>query len=131
MAITNIAEIKLTRNQIKEIVGDDLRKVRVFETLINGSIIQDDILTVDPAGNPIAPIRTTRWANGRMEMYPVNPAVSTGGTVTFPVPFYIDTEKPIITSSGDLTISAVSQTAFTWTGSSAANMWRAIGRWKV
>jgi len=125
MVAPTIAEIQLTRNQIKEIVGEDLRKVKVFEALINSAIVQDNVKSG---------LRVTRWVNGRMEVYPVNPSVSTGGTVTFPIPFYdngVDTpETPIITSSGDLAISAVSQTAFTWTGSSAANMWRAIGRWK-
>lgn len=124
-----VAEIKLTRAQIQEIVGEDLRKIRVFENLIAGSVIQDDVDTG---------VRVTRWANGKMEQYVVDPSAASGGTVTFPIGFVGD--EPNIThamfrsagaAADDFTITALSLTGFTWSATtSAVHMWRAIGRWK-
>ena len=115
-------ELKLTRNQIKEIVGSDLQKIRVFEELIANRLIQDDV-------DATTGIRVIRWANGRMEMYPEDPSSSSGGTVVFPEEFV--SVNPNITAAFDFTISAISGTGFTWTSTvTAAHMWRAIGRWK-
>lgn len=112
-------QLKLTRGQIVEFVGEDLNKIRVIENLIATALVQNEVLSG---------IRTMRWADGRMEQYPEAPTASTGATVTFPTPFYI---TPNITSVGTLTVSAKSKTAFTWTSSTGVdNMWRAIGRWK-
>lgn len=128
MASTAISEIKLTRNQIKEIVGEDLIKIKAFEALIAGAVVQDAIIN---------DIRVMRLANGRMEQYPVNPSSSNGGTVTFPVPFYdntvtpANTEDPNITAAENFTVSALSQTAFTWSSTvTTEHMWRVVGRWK-
>jgi hypothetical protein len=117
-----IKQLKLTREQIKEFVGDDLSKIRVIEKLISTAIVVDE--TTEG-------MRQTLWNDGRMEIYPIDPASSTGGTVEFPTPFHVDTETPNITSDGDFTISAISQTGFTWTSTvDTSHMWRAIGRWK-
>lgn len=142
MAQTNVPDIGLTRAQISEIVGDDLRKIKVFENLIRGALIQDDVIDVDPDGNPIDPIRVTRWANGRMEMFVENPSASTGETVVFPISFVQDdTELPTVThgmyraagaADDNFTVTALSLTGLTWVATtSAIHMWRAVGKWKI
>ena len=137
MPVSNVAEINLPRAQIEEIVGKDQRKVRVFETLINSAIIFSGILAEDPDGNAIPPVFVTRWANGRMEQYPVSPTAASGATVVFPVEF---SASPNITHSmyrsagtadDRFTITALSQTGLTWVAAtSAVHMWRAVGTWK-
>lgn len=124
-----VAEIDLNRGQIKEIVGEDLRKIRVFETLIASAIVQDDV----DSG-----LRITRWGNGRMEVYPDDPSAASSGTVTFPIPFInakINIAHAMFRAAGaadsNFTVTALSATGFSWVATtSAKHLWRAVGSWK-